>query len=853
LASRNPQGAYTNGITRQDGRILAGYEQNGVNHTNLASYSSLTNAAEWDTKAYININLFHSIVSAGAFAATSLYMQIGNSDNFDIWQVAYIHEMGHSLNLAHTFEGDANGTACPPNTNPEIDGDKVTDTPAHIRYEASAANAINSCTGQITGSVYNNFMSYSSYSIVSKLFSRGQIQRMRSLSFEDITRRELLFTYGLSQRNDSITYCQPLIPTNSTSYASVNLSNFFGKNYGFLHQTKTNLGTIYVQSGQVSQLNISLSHYTSPSSMVKIYLDIDRNGEFNESTEILFSSNSTYTITGNLILPNTLEVYKAYRARIVFAPNSNSTACSLIGVQPASTLFIGRILDVDLVPTSLGCNISAPVIEANSQRIKRGDFGILEANNCMNGKVYWFADSLKLYPMGEGNRLFTNSLHANTSYFAACKINECWNAIKKTTIYIDDQISNYQIQSKLISVGTNTTLIFEGCTGTVNWYSQEIGGASVFTGPSFTTPNLSQNTTYFAECDNITTARHKNRIIGLVLITSNDIVLKNSIEINICNSGTFPTVYPILSKTTSSSALYSIVFLKNSRQVYKSRLYPTYINSTTIDHNLYFEEINFPESGVYEFYVTTGNKTSQMGTIIIRKNFVVSNTINNVQSSYIQKCTNATIRLTCQPKYGQGTIPNNSEFSFQWFKDNVMINGANQNFIDITQSGNYTTVVNNGGCTQNSYGAYVANSNSLNGNYIQVDERQTEPFCAGDIIRLNSHYSSTTASYIWYKNNVVIPSLNTPSILVSENAKYSVQVTDPNCSNSPIGNTHKDIQSLDEIKMKISASDTVVCSSLNVWISLSDYNQFTKDYKIDWYKDDEVVLTGTLDVTNMNQ
>src|SRR5204863_9970047 len=44
------------------------------------------------------------------------------------------------------------------------------------------------------------------------------------------------------------------------------------------------------------------------------------------------------------------------------------------------------------------------------------------------------------------------------------------------------------------------TLSATGSGGsTVNWYSAATGGSSLFTGSSFTTPNISSNTTYYAD------------------------------------------------------------------------------------------------------------------------------------------------------------------------------------------------------------------------------------------------------------------------------------------------------------------------------------------------------------------
>lgn len=48
--------------------------------------------------------------------------------------------------------------------------------------------------------------------------------------------------------------------------------------------------------------------------------------------------------------------------------------------------------------------------------------------------------------------------------------------------------------------GQNVSLSIASCSGTVKWYSEETGGILLTTGSSFTSPNLTQNTSYWVTC-----------------------------------------------------------------------------------------------------------------------------------------------------------------------------------------------------------------------------------------------------------------------------------------------------------------------------------------------------------------
>ncbi len=124
------------------------------------------------------------------------FIGIGN------WHVL-THEMGHFLNLYHTFEGDCptgvncnqncpNNLSCPPNiicdNDPSNDatevccrnqGDRVCDTPPHIRSCGECPiTGTNTCDGGTSNSYFvHNHMDYSDESC-RNTFSAGQIERM---------------------------------------------------------------------------------------------------------------------------------------------------------------------------------------------------------------------------------------------------------------------------------------------------------------------------------------------------------------------------------------------------------------------------------------------------------------------------------------------------------------------------------------------------------------------------------------------------------------------------------------------------------------------------------------------------
>lgn len=194
LATKAPNGSCSSGINRINYSNNTTYVQygnrrndtdNGVDATILRSLSN------WDPLRYYNVWIVNKITSTSNVAAYAYYPSAhgqsidGTFINFNSFSASgskvLTHEIGHSLNLMHTFQG-SDGSNCPSQTNGcGADGDCIADTPAHKKthpYDLIITET-NPCSGNNDSSFKYNYMSYNS-SIHINAFTPQQVTRMRS-------------------------------------------------------------------------------------------------------------------------------------------------------------------------------------------------------------------------------------------------------------------------------------------------------------------------------------------------------------------------------------------------------------------------------------------------------------------------------------------------------------------------------------------------------------------------------------------------------------------------------------------------------------------------------------------------
>ncbi len=193
LAVRDPNGNCTTGITRTNMTGNATYMASGVFRQSAGITDAALKALDvWDQTRYYNIWAVSEIdgndggsgIQGFAYFASSHGTSLDGcvmlaNQMADPTSTVLTHEIGHALDVYHTFEGDANGTACPNNSPCGTQGDQVCDTPPHIRSASDCnTSGTNGCDANSSNSLFVvNYMDYSS-SDCQSMFSSGQAARM---------------------------------------------------------------------------------------------------------------------------------------------------------------------------------------------------------------------------------------------------------------------------------------------------------------------------------------------------------------------------------------------------------------------------------------------------------------------------------------------------------------------------------------------------------------------------------------------------------------------------------------------------------------------------------------------------
>ncbi|UUF16262.1 MULTISPECIES: T9SS type B sorting domain-containing protein [Flavobacterium] len=115
--------------------------------------------------------------------------------------------------------------------------------------------------------------------------------------------------------------------------------------------------------------------------------------------------------------------------------------------------------------------------------------------------ISWYDAAVGGNLLGTGNTYTTTTINTTTTYYvdAGCESNRksvtaTVNMTPTTPVAGKPSYSNCGPGSVTISASSNI--------GTINWFTTQTGGTSVFNGSSFTTPTISSNTTYYAEASN---------------------------------------------------------------------------------------------------------------------------------------------------------------------------------------------------------------------------------------------------------------------------------------------------------------------------------------------------------------
>ena len=234
LAQRDPNCNPTTGINHIDGSGISGYTAGGVNYSTSGGTAEINvkNLIRWPVADYYNIWIVNKIDgkdgTSGQFIAGYAYLAAGAPPSVDgtvmlatqmvTGQKTLPHEIGHAFGLYHPFEGSANSSSCPVNSNCNTDGDQVCDTDP-VSYNQTAGvvdftcrTGANTCAGGAPFSINteSNFMAYTS---CYTLFTAGQKARVLATLAGSANRVSLTTSLGATPTTSG---CAPKIDFEAT-------------------------------------------------------------------------------------------------------------------------------------------------------------------------------------------------------------------------------------------------------------------------------------------------------------------------------------------------------------------------------------------------------------------------------------------------------------------------------------------------------------------------------------------------------------------------------------------------------------------------------------------------------------
>ena len=204
LAKVDPDGNCTNGVVR-------------INNSE-ASYDADDNVkplSRWPSDQYFNIWVVNTIESGGVSGTILGYAQFPGSGAWNTYGIVIrndrvgsietatsqdrtlTHEVGHCLNLLHTFQSGC-GNTC------QSSGDRVCDTPPVSFSTQTCDKSQNQCSNDASGnSVYNTDVkdqieNYMSYNDCQNMYSAGQKTRMQNALTNISTLVQLVSTNNLN-------------------------------------------------------------------------------------------------------------------------------------------------------------------------------------------------------------------------------------------------------------------------------------------------------------------------------------------------------------------------------------------------------------------------------------------------------------------------------------------------------------------------------------------------------------------------------------------------------------------------------------------------------------------------------
>ena len=347
LAQKDPNGNCTNGIIRHPN------DNKYWSQTSSTYAYSGSGAGKWATNKYLNVYVVECISSAtyscpttgGAYLGGYTYLPgtwgtnasqdaivylsslLGQTDSRDSRTLS--HEIGHWLNLSHTFGSTNNpGTTC--------GDDNVSDTPPTKGNFSTCPSSIGTNTCDASGNQnVENIMDYAS---CPKMFTQGQITRMRTAIQSTTSGRNNLWTNTNYLATGLIpTYtCTPVADFNSNKTKSC---TGYTVAYNSLSQVGASGGVTWTFEGGTPATSTATNPVVTYAAPGTYSVSITATNSIGSNTKNSVSYISISNSTGGSVLPNAqnFETTGIPSGYTVVNPNSNVAAWNQITTTGASS------------------------------------------------------------------------------------------------------------------------------------------------------------------------------------------------------------------------------------------------------------------------------------------------------------------------------------------------------------------------------------------------------------------------------------------------------------------------------------------------------------------------------------
>lgn len=152
---------------------------------------------------------------------------------------------------------------------------------------------------------------------------------------------------------------------------------------------------------------------------------------------------------------------------------------------------------------STSTTITIPTITSSAAQSRCGNGSVTLTANASAGIVKWYANAAGGTPLATGSSFTTPALTQTTTYYVDAYDTSCTTGTRTAVTATINPIPTVTIASPTPVCGENSAVLnATPSAGTINWFNVPTGGTSLGSGNTFTTPVLSEDTTFYAEAVN---------------------------------------------------------------------------------------------------------------------------------------------------------------------------------------------------------------------------------------------------------------------------------------------------------------------------------------------------------------